>query len=174
MGDLGFKRKRSSDKIGPHSVWFASSERQRYGPCTIGYRRGGPKASCPPCRRVYPVASCAATFSLCGCILGPTALQVSRTRYDEVIHKTTSGQLLLNLVRLRYREDPPFIEVGNVSSQFVFDKSAGAVRCRGYWFYIDNTDLHSKSMFALLRQLFFLQAGQLKGAAPVLTLPVGG
>ena len=105
---------------------------------------------------------------------GPTALQVSWTRYNDVIHNATSEQLLLNLVRLRYLEDPLFIEVGNVSAQFAFDKSAGAVRYRGYWFYIDNTDLHSKSTFALLRRLFFLQAGQFKDAAPVLTLPVGG
>ncbi|UCG16782.1 MAG: hypothetical protein JSV19_01855 [Phycisphaerales bacterium] len=91
-----------------------------------------------------------------------------------MIHKTTSEQLLLNLVRLRYREDPLFIEIGNVSAQFVFDESAVAVRYRGYWFYIDDTDLHSKSTFALLRQLFSLPAGQFKGAAPVLTLPVGG
>ena len=159
MGDLGFKQKTSSDKIGPHSVWFASSERQRYGPCTVGYRRGGPKASCPPCRRVSPVASCAATFSLYGVVLGPTALQLSRIRHDEVIHNTTSEQLLLNLVRLRYREDPLFIEVGNVSAQFVFDESAGAVRYRGYWFHIDDTDLHSKSTFPLVRQLFFLPVG---------------
>lgn len=53
-------------------------------------------------------------------------------------------------------------------------QAAVAVRYRGYWFYIDDTDLHSKSTFALLRQLFSLQAGQFTGAAPVLTLPVGG
>ena len=49
-----------------------------------------------------------------------------------------------------------------------------AVRHRGYWFYIDDTDLTSKSTFALLSQLFALQAGREAGGAPLLTLPVGG
>jgi len=49
-----------------------------------------------------------------------------------------------------------------------------AVRYRGNWFYIDDSDLASKSTFSLLMQLFALQAGEIKSTAPVLTLPVGG
>jgi hypothetical protein len=49
-----------------------------------------------------------------------------------------------------------------------------AVRYRGIWFYIDDSDLASKSTFSLLMQLFALQAGEIKSTAPVLTLPVGG
>jgi hypothetical protein len=49
-----------------------------------------------------------------------------------------------------------------------------AVRHRGHWYYIDDADLTSKSTFALLGQLFALQAGEVESAAPVLTLPVGG
>ncbi|MEM8783443.1 MAG: hypothetical protein AAGE65_11390 [Planctomycetota bacterium] len=49
-----------------------------------------------------------------------------------------------------------------------------AVRHRGRWFYIDDTDLQTKTTFALLSQLFAMQAGQLKNAGPLLTLPVGG
>ena len=48
------------------------------------------------------------------------------------------------------------------------------VRYRGNWFYIDDSDLASKSTFSLLMQLFALQAGEIKSTAPVLTLPVGG
>ncbi len=54
------------------------------------------------------------------------------------------------------------------------ESASVAVNYRGYWFYIDDRDLESKSTFSLLRQLFELQAG---GGAqvgkPVLTLPVG-
>ena len=53
-------------------------------------------------------------------------------------------------------------------------RSAVKVRYQDYWFYIDETDTRSKSTFALLAQLFDLQAGQESVAAPVLTLPVGG
>jgi len=45
---------------------------------------------------------------------------------------------------------------------------------RGYWFYIADNDLQSKSSFMLLRQLFNLQAGQTRFEGPTLTLPVGG
>ena len=44
---------------------------------------------------------------------------------------------------------------------------------RGTWFYIDDSDLKSKSTFALLSQIFSLQAKKIKGKIPVLTLPVG-
>ena len=44
---------------------------------------------------------------------------------------------------------------------------------RGHWFWIEDTDLQSKSTFMLLRQLFDLQAGQTTFHGPTLTLPVG-
>ncbi len=49
-----------------------------------------------------------------------------------------------------------------------------AVPHRGYWFYIMNNDLETKSSFLLIQQLFNLQAGQSKTQGPTLTLPVGG
>jgi len=51
--------------------------------------------------------------------------------------------------------------------------AAVAVRHRGHWFYIDDTDLQSKSTFNLLLQLFALQSGTPAEPSPVLTLPVG-
>lgn len=51
--------------------------------------------------------------------------------------------------------------------------AAVAVDYRGAWFYIDDSDLDSKSTFSLLAQLFALQSGKTKGTGPVLTLPVG-
>ena len=47
-----------------------------------------------------------------------------------------------------------------------------ATRYRGNWFYIEDTDLESKSTFMLLRQLFDLQAGQTEPRVPALTIPV--
>ncbi len=52
--------------------------------------------------------------------------------------------------------------------------AAVAVNYRGHWFYIDDSDIDSKSTFALLGQLFALQSDADKTGAPVLTLPVGG
>ncbi len=47
-----------------------------------------------------------------------------------------------------------------------------AVPYRGYWFYIPDDDLQSKSTFLLLMQLFQLQAGQNETRGPTLTIPV--
>ena len=47
-----------------------------------------------------------------------------------------------------------------------------ATHYRGNWFYIEDTDLESKSTFMLLRQLFDLQAGQTNPQVPALTIPV--
>ncbi len=48
-----------------------------------------------------------------------------------------------------------------------------AIPYRGYWFYIADNDLESKSTFMLITQLFNLQAGNIKSMAPTLTIPVG-
>lgn len=62
-----------------------------------------------------------------GCVFGPTALQMSRASYNEAIQRTTNEQLLLNLVRLRYRDVPFVLEVGSVSAQFELRQDASAV-----------------------------------------------
>lgn len=48
-----------------------------------------------------------------------------------------------------------------------------AVTHRGWWFYIADDDLASKSSLSLLNFLFSLQSASGKGKSPVLTLPVG-
>lgn len=51
-----------------------------------------------------------------------------------------------------------------------------AVKYKGYWFYIDERDADTKATFSLLVELGRLQLSTDKGggAAPVLTLPLGG
>ena len=48
------------------------------------------------------------------------------------------------------------------------------IRYRGAWFYVDDSDLPSKSTFSFLTQLLALQSGEVKSSAPVLTIPIGG
>jgi hypothetical protein len=50
---------------------------------------------------------------------------------------------------------------------------AVAVRYRGSWFYIEDSDIESKATLMLVSQLFALQSGQGKAITPILTLPVG-
>lgn len=64
-------------------------------------------------------AAIAFCLILSGC-LGPTALSVTRTRYNEVYRSTNDEQLLLNIVRLRYADSPIFMDLSNITSQFEF------------------------------------------------------
>ena len=52
------------------------------------------------------------------------------------------------------------------------DKGFLAVPYMDHWYYIAHNDIESKSTFMLLTQLFRLQAGSAKMAAPALTIPV--
>lgn len=65
------------------------------------------------------------------------------------------------LIRIRSADNPP-------------EGSAMRVRYRDAWFYIDDSDLQSKSTFLLLSQLFSLQAGSTGGRSPLLTVSASG
>lgn len=59
----------------------------------------------------------AVSLASAGC-LGPSAVQQTRMRYNEVYRSTSDEQLLMNLVRLRYADSPVFIDLPNILSQF--------------------------------------------------------
>ena len=44
---------------------------------------------------------------------------------------------------------------------------------RDTWFYIDDSDMDSKSTFSLLTQIYALQSGAIKSIEPILTIGVG-
>ena len=79
----------------------------------------------------------------------------------------------------RYRDGTQFdwpVLTGAVfrvaSSEEVPNDAFIRVQYRGTWFYIEDSDLNSKSTFNLLDQLFQLQSGNVRGSGPVLTLPL--
>lgn len=97
----------------------------------------------------------------CQSAFGPESLKRTHPAYNAAITASVNEQMLQNLVRLRYRDVPFFLEIGSVTATL----SVGA-----------NAQLNameSKSTFMLLRQLFDLQAGQSTVQGPTLTLPVG-
>jgi hypothetical protein len=61
-----------------------------------------------------------------GCIVGPSLYQASFDDYNDAIRKTADGQMLANLVRMRYYESPVFLQVASVSTNFTVSGSAGA------------------------------------------------
>jgi hypothetical protein len=58
-----------------------------------------------------------------GCQLGPEAMRVGHEQYSEAVRQLKNEQLLLNLVRMRYTDAPIFLQIGSISTQFVFQQS---------------------------------------------------
>ena len=74
-----------------------------------------------------PLILVVSTWMIGGChVTGPAAVKTGRASYNVAIQQTNSEQLLLNLVRLRYRDPPYFLEVASVSTSFTFTASASA------------------------------------------------
>ena len=62
----------------------------------------------------------------CATRLGPRTVPGARFNYNEAIARSLNEQLLLNLVRLRYRDTPLFIDVGSVIAQYSLSGNVGA------------------------------------------------
>lgn len=70
-------------------------------------------------------SSLALSLALTGCSVAPKAIKRNYTTYNHTIHYNQSQQMLLNLVRMRYRESPLFMKVGAVSTSYSFDINGG-------------------------------------------------
>ena len=72
-------------------------------------------------------ATWAITIVLSGCgYFGAEAIKGSRTDYNQALRQKEDEQMLLNLVRLRYRDRPYFLELSALNTQFLFAPSAEA------------------------------------------------
>lgn len=70
------------------------------------------------CPQSVVVCAAAVLLANTGCMLGSRAVRVSQGQYNSAIQQTVSEQLLLNLVRLHYRDPALFTQVTSVSTQF--------------------------------------------------------
>jgi hypothetical protein len=74
-----------------------------------------------------PLLPIALLFALGGCAhLGPASIQGTRLDYNLAIQQTNDQELLLNLVRLKYRDRLYFMNVERVVSALEFSRSIGA------------------------------------------------
>jgi hypothetical protein len=71
------------------------------------------------------VLALVATLNGCATV-GPKSIRDGRFDYNRAIIDTRNEQMLANLVRMRYRDPPFFLEVSSVSTQYVFGGSAAA------------------------------------------------
>jgi len=68
----------------------------------------------------------AVVASLSGCFaVGQRRVPVDRFNYSEAIGRSSNEQMLLNLVRLRYRDVPVFLAVSSVLTQYVWSTNLG-------------------------------------------------
>jgi hypothetical protein len=66
-------------------------------------------------------------LALAAChVTGPASIRRGRDNYNVAIQQTNNEQLLLNLVRLRYRDTPLFLEIASITSNFTFELGGGA------------------------------------------------
>jgi hypothetical protein len=62
-----------------------------------------------------------------GCAgIGPDTIRAGRNAYNVAIQQTSNEQLLLNIVRLKYRDTPTFLELTSVTSRLTWEASAEA------------------------------------------------
>ena len=65
-------------------------------------------------------------LALTGChSFGPKSVTGSHALYSQAIVTSLNEQFLQNLVRLRYRDTPYFLEVGNLTASLKFESSIG-------------------------------------------------
>jgi len=67
------------------------------------------------------------SFAITGCgRTGPSLMRTQRALYNHAVQQTGQEQLLLNIARLRYRENPLFLEIASVSSSFEIETEGNA------------------------------------------------
>mgnify|MGYP000844601073 CR=1 FL=1 len=69
---------------------------------------------------------CCLGLLLAACTAGPRLLPGNRLDYNRNIQRSNEEELLLNIVRMRYYEQPFFLQVGSISSNFGISAGLGA------------------------------------------------
>ena len=78
-------------------------------------------------RRGALVLALAAALALASCnTLGPRVVRTSRIQYSDALAGGFNELVLLNLVRLRYRDTPQFLEVSTLTTEHVLGAQASA------------------------------------------------
>jgi len=65
-------------------------------------------------------------LGLTGCAMPNKAIRGDYSDYNNTIQYNQSQQMLLNIVRLKYRESPMFLKVGALSASYSFEARGGA------------------------------------------------
>jgi len=66
----------------------------------------------------------ALSLCMCGCSFGSKTIRKNYADYNQTVYYNQSQEMLLNLVRLKYREIPLFMKVGALSTSYSFGANA--------------------------------------------------
>ena len=81
----------------------------------------------PRARSLHVLAAIACLLILSGCaVVGPASIRSGRQAYNEAVQQTTDQELLLNIVRLRYRDTPTFLQISGIATQMQLQSSFNA------------------------------------------------
>ncbi len=83
-------------------------------------------AAAPRVARIHPLGCLVCCFALSGCTFGAQMLESSVGPYNEAVTRVSEEQLLLNLVRLRYNDNPTRLDVASIAAQYELDATAEA------------------------------------------------
>ena len=65
-----------------------------------------------------------------GCTqLGPKLVQAGRNDYNQVLARSDQEEQLMNLVRMRYADNPLMLDVSSVSTSFEWSQDLSAIGC---------------------------------------------
>jgi len=85
------------------------------------------KKKTPSLATWIPIGMLLILFFLSGCSArGPRNVPRDRFGYNEALAESSRHQMLLNLVRIRYLEEPVFLSVSSILTQYVYNARAGA------------------------------------------------
>ena len=76
-----------------------------------------------PGLRIAALLAVVALLPGCASNFGPSAVREERPNYNREIVRSHDEQMLLNLVRLRYRDTPLFVELTSVVTSYTFDRN---------------------------------------------------
>src|SRR5262245_61758534 len=76
--------------------------------------------------RAWRVAIIALSMAAGGCWFGPKAIEFSHGKYNRAVQQVEDEQLLLNIVRLRYNDNPVQLDVAAIAAQYELTGSVEA------------------------------------------------
>ena len=75
-------------------------------------------------KSIYALAISSIFLSSCIGKVGPASVRSDSLQYNRAVQSSVDKQLLLNIVRMKYRDNPTFLDIGLVSSSYEFNRNA--------------------------------------------------